>query len=153
MTDTRNMGYKMMFEVKRRQNTRCAGIMYISLRNINYAIFLILFISCNSLPKNVSQEEYNYVRDYVSLDISGLPYFELCERFKNQSPPQYYYPNEGLPYYTETPGSDFSKYNEYIIKISNEMGQLMSGYKRTDQAENFCLWAIRTYNSSDEQKR
>jgi hypothetical protein len=107
-------------------------------------IFAVLFISCNTLPKSISQEEYNSVRDYISIDIAGMPYLELCEILRNQSSPQYY-SDESLPYYRVPHGSDFSKYSEYVMKISNVMNQLMSGYKLTDQTDNFYSWAIRNY--------
>ena len=46
-------------------------------KNIGYIVFIILFIGCNSLPKNITQKEYNSVRDFVSIKVSGLSYLVL----------------------------------------------------------------------------
>jgi hypothetical protein len=113
-----------------------------------FLLIIISFIGCNSLPKNVAREEYNSVRDHVSMNIAGLTYSELLSRLSRQKPPQYY-PDGGLfdlPYYKEEPGSNFSEYNNYLMEISNKMNQLVDGYGRTDQVESFYSWAIRKYD-------
>jgi hypothetical protein len=107
----------------------------------------MFLIGCSSLPKNATQEEYNSVRDYVSMKIAGMTYSELYFRINQQSPPQYY--SDGgvfnLPYYKEEPGNNFSEYNKYMMEISNKMNRLTSRYKRTGQMENFYSWAIGNY--------
>ena len=119
------------------------------MRKIFLIIIVALFFGCNSLPKNVAQEEYNSVRDYVSRRISGMSYLELSERLARQTPPQYY-PDGGflnLPYYKEQPGGyNYSEYNEYMIQISNKMDRLTNGYNRTDQVEGFYTWAVKNYD-------
>jgi hypothetical protein len=112
-----------------------------------FLLITIFFIGCNSLPNNVTQEEYNSVRDYVSMKIAGMTYSELYFRINQQNPPQYY-PDGGvfnLPYYKEEPGDNFSEYNKYMMEISNKMNRLTSRYKRTGQMENFYSWAIGNY--------
>ncbi|MDR2596807.1 MAG: hypothetical protein LBC76_05730 [Treponema sp.] len=106
-------------------------------------VFSLSFIGCNSLPKNVSRKEYDAVRDYVSIKIAGMPYWKLYEKFRSQEPPQYYFDSYGLPYRRETQGSDYVKYNEYMMEISNKMNQLTRDYNITDRAEDFYSWAIR----------
>jgi hypothetical protein len=111
-------------------------------------LIVISFIGCNSLPENVTQREYDSVRDYISVNISGMIYSALLLRMNQQSPPRYY-PDGGLfdlPYYKDEPGSNFSEYNEYMMEISNKINELTNEYRRTDQAEDFYSWAIKNYN-------
>jgi len=119
------------------------------MKKIMLIIFIALFFGCSSLPKKITREEYNSVRDYVSGRISGMSYLELSERLSRQTPPQYH-PDGGFldfPYSEEQPGGhDFSEYNKYMMEISNKMNQLTSGYKQTDHIESFYTWAIRNYD-------
>ena len=48
----------------------------------------------------------------------------------------------------ENPGRDLSEYNKYIVEISSKMNQLVSGYKKSDQMEDFYSWCIRKYEDS-----
>ena len=107
---------------------------------IFFVIFIISFIGCNSLPKNVSREEYNAVRDYVSIEIAGIPYLQLYDKLKSQEP---YYDKADWPYKRATPVSDYTKYNEYMIEISYKMNRLTSRYDLSDRAEDFYSWAVR----------
>ena len=95
-----------------------------------YLLIVISFFGCNSLPKNVTQKEYDSVRDYVSVNIAGMTYSELYFRINQQKPPQYH--SDGgllnLPYYKDEPGSNFSEYNKYMMEISNKMAKLTNGY-------------------------
>jgi hypothetical protein len=105
-------------------------------------------MGCNSLPKNTNRKEYNSVRDYVSINISGMTYIELQGRLNNQKPPEYF-PDGGLfdlPYYRDNPGSDFSKYNGYMMEISNKLNNLINRYEHTDMVEDFYLWSVRNYD-------
>ena len=111
-----------------------------------FVIFAVSFIGCNSLPENVSREEYNAVRDYVSMKIAGMPYLQLYEKLNSQEPPQYNYDRYGLPYRRQTPGSDYVKYNDYMMEISNKMNQLTRRYNQTDRAEDFYPWSVRNYD-------
>jgi hypothetical protein len=110
-----------------------------------FIVFILLFIGCSSLPKNVSREEYNSVRDYVSIKIAGMPYWKLYDKLRSQEPPQYYFNRVGFPYRRQTQGSDYVKYNDYMMEISNEMNRLTRGYDITDRAEDFYSWAIRNW--------
>jgi hypothetical protein len=108
--------------------------------------FTVLPAGCSSLPQNVTREEYNKVRDYVSIMISGMPYLEIYDQLKKQEQPKYYYDRFGLPYSVDAPGSDFDKYNEYMMEISNKINQLSKGYNLSDKAEDFYPWAVRNYH-------
>jgi hypothetical protein len=110
---------------------------------IFFVFFIISFIGCNSLPRNVSRKEYDAVRDYVSIKVSGLPYWKLYEELKKQEPPRFYYDGDVWPHYTEAPGSDYVKYNEYMLEISVKMNRLTSRYNKTDRAEDFYSWAVK----------
>ena len=119
-------------------NKKNAGLLF-------FVIFTVLFIGCNSLPKNVSRQEYNAVRDYVSIKVAGMTYLKLYENLKNQEP-QYYYDSEGKMQHRETPlGSDYKKNNGDIMKIGYTMNQLTRGYKLTEQEEGFYSWSVRNY--------
>ncbi|MDR2941510.1 MAG: hypothetical protein LBV17_02850 [Treponema sp.] len=88
---------------------------------------MTLFIGCNSVPKNVTKEGYNKVRDYVSIEVSGMPYLKLY----------------GL---LVVVGNDYEKYNDYMIEISNKMNQLVYYYNQTDLVEEFYSWVVNNYS-------
>ena len=126
----------------------------VTIKNAGCIIFVMVFIGCSSLPKNVTQKEYDAVRDYVSVKISGMTYWVLLDNLERQEAPKFYYDGARassagnqffLDYPKEKTGSQFLEYHKYVMKISRKMQQLADRYKRVGQPEDFYTWTTQNY--------
>ena len=110
-------------------------------------ILLILFIGCRTLPENVSEKEYNSVKDYVSIKLSGLNYHNLTERIINyRSASQSNSPVDRSVTQNDKNDAILEKYNQYMHEVNYNVKELLKAYKRTEMVEDFYNWAIKNYD-------
>jgi len=107
-------------------------------------LFLFCFLSagCSSLPKNIPPDEYNSVRDYISISISGMPYIDLYEGLRRQAPSSY----GGNKFENQYGGYTLYEYNDFMRIINNTMNLLTREYEKTGQEERFYTWAVTKYD-------
>jgi hypothetical protein len=92
------------------------------------------------LRRLLRAEEYNAVRGYVSMNIAGMTYAELIQKLNKQPPPKVYR-NDGLfaaPYYRDEPGSDYSKYNDYMMTVSSKVNIVVLNNPGDDTGHGLC---------------